>query len=96
MKMDVAFNSVEDLYKRVKPALRSKIKELKRKNILYIKEEDIWNFLVENKWKMTKGLELNEIVDDILNTDNEKIILYVQTKMGKFVRRANLKNTTIL
>lgn len=94
--MDVAFNSVEDLYKRVKPALRSKIKELKRKNILYIKEEDIWNFLVENKWKMTKGLELNEIVDDILNTDNEKIILYVQTKMGKFVRRANLKNTTIL
>lgn len=94
--MDVAFNSVEDLYKRVKPALRSKVKELKRKNILYIKEEDIWNFLVENKWKMTKGLELNEIVDDILNTDNEKIILYVQTKMGKFVRRANLKNTTIL
>lgn len=94
--MDVAFNSVEDLYKRVKPALRSKIREFKRQNVFYVKEEDVWNFLVENKWKMTKGLELNEIVDDILNIDNEKIILYVQTKMGKFVRRANLKNTTIL
>ena len=45
---------------------------------------------------MTKGLELNDVVDDILNTDNDKIVLYVQTKMGKFVRRANLKNTTIL
>lgn len=94
--MEVAFNSVEDLYKRVKPALRSKIREFRRKNIFYVKEEDIWNFLVENKWKITKGLELNEIVDDILNTDNEKIILYVQAKMGKVVRRANLKNTTIL
>lgn len=94
--MDVVFNSVEDLYKRVKPALRSKVREFKRKNILYIKEEDIWNFLVENKWKKTKGLELNEIVDDILNMENEKIILYVQSKMGNFTRNANLKNTTIL
>lgn len=93
--MDVVFNSVEDLYKRLKPALRSKVREFKRKNILYIKEEDIWNFLVENKWKKTKGLELNEIVDDILNVDNEKIILYVQAKMGNFTRNANLKNTTI-
>lgn len=94
--MEVAFNSVEDLYKRVRPALRSKIRELKRNNVFYVKEEDIWNFLAENKWKNTKGLELNDIVDDILNIENEKIILYVQTKMGKFVRRANLKNTTIL
>ena len=94
--MDGAFNTIEELYNRVKPALRSKVRELNRNNILYVKEEDIWNFLVDNKWKKTNGLELNDIVDDILNTDNEKIILYVQAKMGKFVRRANLKNTTIL
>lgn len=94
--MDSAFNTIEELYNRVRPALRSKVREFKRNNIFYVKEEDIWNFLVDNKWKMTKGLELNDVVDDILNTDNDKIVLYVQTKMGKFVRRANLKNTTIL
>lgn len=94
--MEIVFNSVEDLYKRLKPALRSKVREFKKKNISYIKEEDIWNFLVENKWKKTKGLELNEMVDDILNMDNEKIILYVQSKVGNFKRNVNLKNTTIL
>lgn len=94
--MDVVFNSVEDLYKRVKPALRSKVRELNRKNISYVKEEDIWNFLIEDKWKKTKGLELNEIVDDILNVDNSKVMSYVQVKMGNFKRNVNLKNTTIL
>lgn len=94
--MDVVFNNVEDLYKRVKPALRSKVRELNRKNVSYVKEEDIWNFLIEDRWKKTKGLELNEIVDDILNVDNSRVMSYVQVKMGNFKRDVNLKNTTIL
>ena len=77
--MDSAFNTIEELYNRVRPALRSKVREFKRNNIFYVKEEDIWNFLVDNKWKMTKGLELNDVVDDILNTSDieyKKYLLY--------------------
>ena len=84
--MGIEFNSIKDLYLRVKPALRSKVKEFKRNKITYIKEEDIWNYLIETKWKKSTGLELNDIVDDILNTDNEKIEEYVKNKFEKVKR----------
>ena len=41
--MELQFNSVEELYKRVRPALTSKKREFRRSGINYIKEEDIWN-----------------------------------------------------
>lgn len=66
---DLKFESLKELYDRVLPALRSKVKELKRININYIKEEDIWNILKENNWMMHQTLTLAEMVDDILNTD---------------------------
>ena len=71
--MDIAFNDINELYKRVFPALKSKVKELNKNKIDYIKEVDIWNYLVESRWKSTKGLVLADIVDDILNTDNKKM-----------------------
>ena len=36
--MDINFTSIEELYKRVYPALKSKVKELKKNDINYIKE----------------------------------------------------------
>ena len=35
------FNSIKELYDRLKPALKTKCTELKRMNYYYIKEEDI-------------------------------------------------------
>lgn len=66
---DLKFESLKELYDRVLPALRSKVKELKRQNVSYIKEEDIWNILKTNKWMNHQTLTLAEMVDDILNTD---------------------------
>lgn len=80
---DIEFKSVFDLYSRVKPALNSKVKELKREKLDYIKEEDIWNYLIKNKWAEADGLVLCDVVDDILHVDNKKI--------DKFVKD-NLKN----
>ena len=40
---DIKFKSLNDLYKRLLPALEVKAKELKRCNYSYIHEEDIWN-----------------------------------------------------
>ena len=90
--MDNGFKSVEDLYKRVLPALRSKVKELIREKTTYVKEEDIWNFLVESKWKNSIGLELSDIVDDILNVNNDKLKSYVKSKIRKMNREVNLAN----
>lgn len=88
--MDITFSDINELYKRVYPALQSKVKELKQYKIDYIKEVDIWNYLVESRWRNTKGLMLADIVDDILNTDNEKIQDYVKLQMKKMEREINL------
>lgn len=87
--MDINFTSIEELYKRVYPALKSKVKELKKNDINYIKEEDIWNYLVELHWKKDKGLLLSDVVDDILNTENSVIDNYVKNEMKKMKREAN-------
>ena len=68
------------LYKRITPCLNSKIRELKKNNINYIKKDDIWNYLKRVKWK-DGNPSLDIIVDDILNADNNEIDNYVKEKM---------------
>ncbi len=93
--MAIEFNSPEELYRRVHPALTSKVREFRRNKINFIKEEDIWNYLVESKWKNGKGLELFNIVDDILNTNNKEIEMYVTNKMRNFKRDINLDDINL-
>ena len=45
------FRSEEELYDRLKPALVTKRAEMKRNGYPYVKEEDVWNYLKEKKWK---------------------------------------------
>ena len=85
---DIVFESLEELYKRVKPALSTKKEEMKRCGYNYIKEEDIWNYLKEVKWKSSKDLSLYDMTNDILNTDDEIIDSYLRKKL-------NLKNRRI-
>lgn len=80
--MDLEFSSLKDLYLRVEPALNAKIVEFKRLNYSNIKKEDIWNYLVEAKWKQGKDLMLSDIVNDILNTDCELIIKYKEESLN--------------
>lgn len=86
--MDVAFESLEELYKRIKPALITKKNEMNRDGYIYIKEEDIWNYLKEIKWKNARDLSLSEMISDILNTDNIIIDSYLKEKL-------NLRNRNI-
>lgn len=65
--MDLAFNSLDELYKRIKPALNVKVKEINRIGFKNINEEDIWNFLKETKWSKSVDLLLYEMVNDIFN-----------------------------
>ncbi len=72
------FSSLEELYNRVKPALKCKVKDLHMVNVQYIKEVDIFNYLKNKIWIKKSNLTLNEIVNDIMTTSNTELESYVQ------------------
>lgn len=80
--MELEFNNLQELYDRLKPALRTKQNEMNRVGYNYIKMEDIWNYLKEIKWKKSSNLSLYEMVSDVLNTDNEAIDAYLKQKLN--------------
>ena len=90
--MDIEFNSVQELYERLKPALTTKVTELKRNDLDYIKADDIWNYLKDSKWSKATNLLLYQMVDDILNLDNNEIDEYVKGEIRKKVIKPNLEN----
>lgn len=84
MDMDFGINNKLELFKRLTPALNCKVRELNRKNINYIKKEDIWNYLLKTKWEKVKGLDLSQMVDDILNLDNDLLEKFINEKLSNF------------
>ena len=81
--MDYEFTSVLDLKAHIKQALDSKVKEMQRKNIKYVNQDDIFEYLRNNVWPLKNNLTLYNIVDDILNTNNEVFCDYVVNKKKK-------------
>lgn len=79
--MELEFNSLEELYNHIKPALTTKQSIMRRNGYDYIKIEDIWNYFKELKWKKANGLSVAEMVSDILNTSDEQIDLYLKQKL---------------
>ena len=86
--MDLEFKSLEELYQRIRPALNTKKMEMHRAGYIYIKEEDIWNFLKEVKWAYSKNLSLYQMVSDVLNSDDIYIDKYLKDKLN--MRNRNL------
>jgi len=79
--MDLEFNSQAELRKRLLPALRVKVREIKKLGIRYINENDIWNYLVDNKWKNGNNLYLCDLVNDILRCDYKRVDDYIKSKL---------------
>ncbi len=79
--MKVEFKTIKDLYEYIKPALNTKISELKTTGYEYICEEDIWNYLKEIKWKNAIDLSISEMVSDILNANVLLIDQYFKEKV---------------
>ena len=86
------FNSANELYQRLLPALKTKEVDLKRAGYDYLAAEDIWNYLKESKWKESHNLALHEMVNDILNSENIVIDDYFKHKMNKRKRRVYLES----
>lgn len=71
--MDIKFNNVKELYKRVEPALRTKRRFLMKKGVK-VKEEDIFKYLAKEKWSKSTNLSLSDIVSDIINLKDDVFI----------------------
>jgi len=82
MAISERFNSVEELYKRLLPAMNTKVTELKRKHI-YVNAIDIWNYCVNNNWRNQKDLRIYKLVDNILNIDEMNLQSYLKKQQIK-------------
>ena len=69
------FKSLEELYARLLPALRTKKNEM-RKQKMEMTEQRIWRYFCENIWNKKSSLTLGEMVNDVLNTDSFTIFSY--------------------
>ncbi len=85
--MNDEFKTLEELYQRIKPALTTKMSEMRRNGFVYIKEEDIWNYLKEVKWVNSKNLSLYQMTCDILDTNDNAIDEYLRKKLNFKNRR---------
>lgn len=75
--MDFEFHSLEELWNRVHPALRVKVKDFKRLGLKDFSDRDIWDYLIESKWKNGFNLMLSDIVDDIMKLDSSEFKKYL-------------------
>ena len=73
----ITFNSIDELYNRLKPAFQLKVNEFKSKNMNFISSKEIWSFLSKTKWAKEQDLELCDMVNDILNVDENKLINFI-------------------
>ena len=88
---EIVLKSQQELYNRIKPALRSKCRMLKQCGFTSVKENDIWDYLRLNKWSQSFGLELCDMVDDILHTKNEDIVNYCHNKYMNENEKKNIE-----
>ncbi len=86
---EIKFKSLAELYERILPALRSKRRELRKKGMDYIGEEDIWNYLKNYKWTTSSALDLGDMVNDIFNIEIPELDHYVKEELKKYRRKPN-------
>lgn len=70
------FKSLDELYRKLLPAFKVKINDLKRNKITNIEYKDIWEYLKDNNWKYRSNLTLGEMVNDIINVSELDITNY--------------------
>lgn len=73
----ITFNSIDELYNRLKPAFRLKLNELKSKKMSFVSSKDLWTFLSKTKWSKEEDLELCDMVNDILNVNETELVNFI-------------------
>ena len=87
------FKDLKDLYNTVLPALKAREEELHREKFVMISKDNIWNYLLEEKWIMEDNLDISSIIDDILNVDGYKVSKYInKEEIIKKIKREGAKD----
>ena len=89
MNNEIKFKNLEELYERILPALKSKTREIHKKGMNYIHEEDIWNYLKDYKWTTTRSLDLGDMVNDIFTVEEKEVDNYVKNELKNYRRNIN-------
>lgn len=71
---DLNFNSVSELYDRLLPALKIKVNSLKKLGYSFIDEEKLFKILAAVSWSNFEGLELCDMVDQILHISPDEVL----------------------
>ncbi len=79
MNKEIKFKSLNELYKRLYPALNTRKNELAKEKV-EVTELDIWNYLKETIWDNNDELNLCDMVDNILSLTEKDIISYIRKK----------------
>lgn len=74
--MEIEFNSLQELYQRLDPALTVKESEFNRCD-LEITKKDIWDYLAHIKWSVSNNLLLHQMVSDIMHVRANEILEYL-------------------
>ena len=90
------FTSLQELYDRIRPALKCKVKDLKRIGVFYVQEADIWNYCKNNLWSKSTNLTLGEMVNDVMTLSNSEIEKYVQKIVSQEKREIDKGEGVIL
>ena len=93
MNNEIKFKSLQELYERILPALKSKTREIPKKGMDYIHEEDIWNYLKTYKWTSSRSLDLGDMVNDIFNIEERELDSFVKNELKNY--RRNVKQGEI-
>ena len=67
------FTSQQQLYNKLLPVFNVKKRLIKNTEYNDITNQDIWYYLIENKWKNSYNLTISDIVNDIITLDLELI-----------------------
>lgn len=94
--MSDEFKPLKELYKKIEPALYSKVMEFRRNNISYIKEEDIWNYLTITVWKKADSLTISDMVNDIMALNENDMKTYIHDILRKQDRIINEEDSNLL
>ena len=89
MNNEIKFKNLAELYERILPALKSKTREIHKKGMNYIHEEDIWNYLKNYKWTSSRALDLGDMVNDIFNIELNELDNYVKNEFKTYRREIN-------
>ena len=90
MCMIEEFSSIKELYERLIPAMTTRVRELHREGYVFVKNEDVWNYLKISKWSKANGLELSDMVSDILSCSGYEMDDYLKKTFMNSKREINL------